>query len=371
MSDKKSIKEIKELFKNSDDIYLEGLIDEYFLDERNSVKEIIKSALKRKEKLDIERKRIDNIKMLETSLYETGYKFVAGIDEVGRGPLCGPVVSAAVIMPKESKILYINDSKKLSRKKREELFEKIKKEACYIGIGVVDNERIDEINILNAAKESMIKAIDNLEVKPDYLIIDALSLDNNIKQESIIKADEKIYCVSAASIVAKCYRDSLMQKYAKEYPEYKWEKNMGYGTAEHMEAIEKLGLTPLHRKSFLKSKTGALSKKEGNEYERVVCNYLKRKGYEILSRNYTTKFGEIDIISKEGSTVVFVEVKGRRENSLVSGFEAVDKKKRECIRKSSEIYIEENSIRNLCRFDVIEIINASFAYRINHIENAF
>jgi ribonuclease HII len=193
---------------------------------------------------------IMNRKEYENKLYKEGFNFIAGIDEVGRGPLVGPVVTAAVIFPKDFNNEQINDSKKLNEKKREYLYNIIKENALSIGIGIVDNNRIDEINILNATKEAMIKAIKNLTIKPDYLLIDAVKLDIDIKSDSIIKGDEKSLSIAAASIIAKVTRDRMMYDLDKKYPEYDFKNNKGYGTKSHIEAIKKYGILNEHRISF-------------------------------------------------------------------------------------------------------------------------
>lgn len=188
--------------------------------------------------------------------YEDKYKslgLVAGMDEAGRGPLAGPVVCACVIMPleKEKLIDGINDSKKLSPKKREELFEKIVKTAISYSIVEVDEKTIDRINILQATKLGMKKAFESLSVKPAIVLIDAVKLDIDIKQENIIKGDAKSYNIASASILAKVYRDRLMVKLSKDYPEYHFDKHKGYGTKEHIDALKKYGKCPIHRDSFI------------------------------------------------------------------------------------------------------------------------
>ena len=188
--------------------------------------------------------------------YEDKYKslgLVAGMDEAGRGPLAGPVVCACVIMPleKEKLIDGINDSKKLSPKKREELFEKIVKTAISYSIVEVDEKTIDRINILQATKLGMKKALESLSVKPAIVLIDAVKLDIDIKQENIIKGDAKSYNIASASILAKVYRDRLMVKLSKDYPEYHFDKHKGYGTKEHIDALKKYGKCPIHRDSFI------------------------------------------------------------------------------------------------------------------------
>ena len=189
--------------------------------------------------------------------YERKYegRLIAGIDEAGRGPLAGPVVCACVIMPleKDKIIEGVNDSKKLSEKKREMLFEKILATAIAYSIIEIDVKTIDEINILNATKLGMKKALENIKIKPDIVLIDAVKLETDIVQENIIKGDAKSYNIASASILAKVYRDRLMEKLAVEYPEYGFEKHKGYGTKLHIENLKKYGKTPIHRKTFIKN----------------------------------------------------------------------------------------------------------------------
>ena len=193
--------------------------------------------------------------------YENKYKHlgvIAGVDEAGRGPLAGPVVCACVVMPLDANKIIdgINDSKKLSSKKRESLYQKIIETAISYSIVEVDQNTIDNINILNATKQGMILAIKNLKIEPNIVLIDAVKLDINIRQENIIKGDAKSYNIAAASILAKVYRDRLMLNYCKEYPEYGFDKHKGYGTKLHIENLKKYGPCPIHRKSFIKNFVG-------------------------------------------------------------------------------------------------------------------
>ena len=208
--------------------------------------------IKRQAKLAKEIERTEALKKYEREYAD--YEYICGIDEVGRGPLAGPVVAGAVILPKDCDILYINDSKKLSAKKREELYDIILEKAVAVGLGFVSNERIDEVNILNATYEAMREAINNLKVKPDILLNDAVTIPEvDIRQVPIIKGDAKSISIGAASIVAKVTRDRLMVKYDEVYPEYAFASNKGYGTAEHIEALKKYGPSPIHRASFIKN----------------------------------------------------------------------------------------------------------------------
>ena len=229
---------------------LELFIKEYGSDERSGVISLVNKAKKAMEALDKEILRTEGLKKYEYEYAEYGY--VCGIDEVGRGPFAGPVVACAVILPANSNILYLNDSKKLSEKKREELYDVIMKEAVAVGIGMRDAARIDEINILQATYEAMREAISNLKVKPDVLLNDAVTIPGvDIKQVPIIKGDAKSVSIAAASIVAKVTRDRMMVEYDKEYPGFDLASNKGYGTQKHIDALKMQGPTPIHRRSFI------------------------------------------------------------------------------------------------------------------------
>ena len=195
------------------------------------------------------KEKLDNYKY-ELELKQKGIKLIAGVDEVGRGPLIGPVVAAAVILPVNFKLDGLTDSKKLSEKKREAYYELIKKEAVAIGVGVISEKRIDEINIYEATKEAMKEAINNLEVKPEHILIDAMPLDLEIPTTSIIKGDLLSISISAASVIAKVTRDHMLYEIDKEYPMYDLKNNKGYGTKRHIEAIKQYGITKYHRLSF-------------------------------------------------------------------------------------------------------------------------
>lgn len=248
----KSIKEIKEEFSKANINNINLLINEYICDERQGIKNLIKTY--KNKLIDYEKEifRTENMKKYEKEAYNKGKTLIGGIDEVGRGPFAGPVVTACVVLPKDFNVLCINDSKKLKEEKRIELFKEIEKYAIDISINMEDNLVIDDINILQATKKSMLKNIENLKQKPDYLILDAIDIETNIPYLSMIKADEKSISVACASIIAKVTRDEYMKKMSVIYPQYKFDENKGYGTKEHIEAIKKYGPCPIHRKSFIK-----------------------------------------------------------------------------------------------------------------------
>lgn len=203
-----------------------------------------------------EEQRLIELKKIEEEIYlkNPNFKYICGIDEAGRGPLAGPVVVACAIMPRNSMIEGVNDSKKISEKKREELFEKITEEAISYGVGIIDQKEIDRINILNATKEGLTMAVKELSIRPDLIIVDALKgIDTDgIPYESMIKGDAKCYSIAAASIIAKVTRDRIMRQWDEIYPQYGFIKHKGYGTAAHIAAIKEYGPCPLHRNSFIK-----------------------------------------------------------------------------------------------------------------------
>lgn len=244
------IGEIKEKLAALGDGELASFIRQYSSDERSGVIKLVDTARKRCDRYEKELQRTEALKKYEKE-YDK-YSYICGIDEVGRGPLAGPVVAGAVILPKDCDILYINDSKKLSAAKREELYDIIMEKAVAVGIGMVGPDRIDEINILQATYEAMRQAIGKLDPQPALLLNDAVTIPQvTIPQVPIIKGDAKSISIGAASIVAKVTRDRLMETYADIYPEYGFAGNKGYGSAEHIAALKQYGPTPIHRRSFI------------------------------------------------------------------------------------------------------------------------
>ena len=247
---KESIKEIDSRLKMAEDAEREQLMKVYAPDDRAGVQKLLEKYRKQKEKLLAEKERLAKMRQYEEKYAD--YAFICGIDEVGRGPLAGPVVAGAVILPKECEILYINDSKKLSAAKRDELYDEIMDKAVAVGLGMASPARIDEINILQATYEAMCMAISNLSVQPDLLLNDAVTIPEiEIMQIPIIKGDAKSVSIAAASIREKVTRDRLMVEYEKVFPGYDFASNKGYGTKAHIEGLKKLGPTPIHRMSFI------------------------------------------------------------------------------------------------------------------------
>lgn len=219
-------------------------------DNRTGIQAAIKKRQKELEKEAAEDARLEAMLFYEKALYENGVELIAGIDEVGRGPLAGPVVAAAVILPKGCKIRYLNDSKKIPKSKHEAIYNEIIEHAVAVGVGVKDAAVIDQVNIYEATKLAMLEALGQLSQEPEHLLIDAMKLDTSIPQTSIIKGDANSLSIAAASIVAKVTRDKMMADYDKEFSGYGFAKNAGYGTSEHLEGLNKLGITPIHRKTF-------------------------------------------------------------------------------------------------------------------------
>ncbi|MCY7177998.1 ribonuclease HII [Streptococcus gallolyticus subsp. gallolyticus] len=247
-----TVKEIKEALAA-----IESLDDARWQDYESDGRAGVQKAIQQRKKAiqaDIDEDlRLENMLRYEKELYQQGYQAIAGIDEVGRGPLAGPVITACVILPKNCKIKHLNDSKKIPKNHHEEIYQEILARALGIGIGIVDNNVIDQINIYEATKVGMLQAINQLKgevTKPDYLLIDAMHLETSIPQQSLIKGDANSLSIAAASIVAKVTRDRMMADYANDYPGYAFEKNVGYGTKEHLEGLKKYGITPIHRKTF-------------------------------------------------------------------------------------------------------------------------
>ncbi len=249
---KKSISQIKEEFEQADAAQRAVLYEVYSSDDCAGVKKLVSAYRKKEEALQKERMRLEDMRSFEHK-YST-YSLICGIDEAGRGPLAGPVVAGAVILPKECEILYLNDSKKLSPAKREALYEEIMEKAAAVGVGMASPARIDEINILQATYEAMREAVANLGVTPELLLNDAVTIpDVSIPQVPIIKGDAKSVSIAAASIIAKVTRDRLMVQYDKILPGYGFARHKGYGSKDHIEAIRRLGPTPIHRQTFIKN----------------------------------------------------------------------------------------------------------------------
>ena len=244
-----TIKEVKERLAMIDELD-HPFFEELILDGRAGVQAAISKRKRELQKQVDEDLRLEKMLAYEKELYAQGIDLIAGVDEVGRGPLAGPVVAAAVILPKACKIPGLNDSKKIPKSKHKEIYEAVLQNAIAIGIGIKDNQVIDQVNIYEATKLAMMEAIGQLDPQPQHLLIDAMKLDLPISQTSIIKGDANSLSIAAASIVAKVTRDQMMEEFDKEYPGYDFAKNAGYGTVNHLASLDQLGVTPIHRRSF-------------------------------------------------------------------------------------------------------------------------
>lgn len=244
-----SIAEIKKVLQSITDP-LDERLELFRVDTRKGALSALSSWERKMEKQRLKEMKLQEMLVYEKRAWSYGKKMIAGIDEVGRGPLAGPVVAAAVILPEDFNIIGINDSKQLSLAKREELFDIIQSEALAIGIGIKDSLIIDKVNIYEASKLAMVEAVEKLQHQPDHLLVDAMTLPFSIPQESIIKGDANSVSIAAASIIAKVTRDRMMEEYDTLYPGYGFSKNSGYGTKEHLIGLDTLGVTPIHRHSF-------------------------------------------------------------------------------------------------------------------------
>ena len=373
-----SISEIKEILSNCSMEELPEQMKQFEEDSRKGVQTSLASFRKKYEKHQQELARLEEILSYERGLWEAGYDLIAGIDEVGRGPLAGPVVAAAVILPKECKIEGVNDSKKLSAKKREELYDIILEKAVSYGIGVVSNERIDEINILQATYEAMREALSQLKPKADYILADAVTIPMvSTPQRGIVKGDAKSMSIGAASIVAKVYRDRMMEAYEEIYPGYGFASNKGYGAAEHIEGIKKQGITPIHRKTFVKNflpQDGDTTTDKGHRGEALAAKQMEKMGYEILERNFHALKGEIDIIAKKENVIVFTEVKYRKNEEMGTPAEAVNHWKQQHIIRAAKAYIAQKCLMEMgydFRFDVAEVLTSEGKTYFRYTEDAF
>lgn len=249
MTNELTITEIKNKLKDLQTLE-DPFIDECRKDQRKGVQMALLSFEKGIAKREEERRLFDSKSVFEKQIRKEGYQYIVGIDEAGRGPLAGPVVAGAVILPEDFYLPGLNDSKQLSAAKRKQYYEYIKENALAVGVGIIHSKEIDEINIYQAAKKAMLTAVDQLEIFPEYALIDAMELNLPVPQISLIKGDSKSVSIAAASVIAKETRDRLMMEYAEAYPQYGFEKHMGYGTSSHLEAIEKYGPVEWHRMTF-------------------------------------------------------------------------------------------------------------------------
>ena len=302
---------------------------------------------------------------------------IAGVDEAGRGPLAGPVVAATVILDEQNRISGLADSKKLTAKKREKLFQEIMQHA-EVGIGVVDVEEIDKNNILKATQKAMYKAIGALKTKPDKALIDGYALPNQIiPNKGIIGGDDKIDCIRAASIIAKVTRDRMMQQYDIIFPEFGFARHKGYGTILHMEKLSEYKACPIHRKSFkpvnenLPTITWLKSQRRIGQWgERLAALEYFNNGYKIHALNhYCAPYGEIDIIAEKDNELVFAEVKTAARKTLGGVEGQVDEVKLQHLSNAIDKYIMDNEIQNDIRLDVFAIILGKNGPALKHFKD--
>lgn len=353
---KMTIEQISSWLENNswDEQFLRELMN---TDSRRGVHELVKKRLRNLEKEKEEEARLTRMLSFEKYLWDQGLEFIAGIDEAGKGPLAGPVVAAAVILPKNKRIKKVNDSKQLAAHVREELFAQIKEEALDISCGVVDVSYIDTYNIYYAGLEAMKRAVTGLKVTAEYLLTDAYLIPGiSIPQKPIKKGDTKSLSIASASIVAKVTRDKIMEDYEHKYPQYGFSQHKGYPTLGHLRAIEVHGLSPIHRLSFNR-KHASNRKILGQVGEKAAKEYLGKRGYVIDEENFTCPQGEIDIIAREGNYLVFIEVRTRSSNSFGEPFESINSIKQRRIVKLAQLYMLKKNIRNCnVRFDVVSVL---------------
>jgi len=318
---------------------------------------------------------------VERELAGCGFELVCGVDEAGRGPLAGPVFAAAVILPLGVDIPGLGDSKKLSEKVRDRLYDEIIEAAVYYGIASADHTEIDELNILRATFLAMNRAIDSLPVKPDIALIDGNREPGaKCRCKCIVGGDGKSASIAAASNLAKVSRDRFMAEMAERYPQYAFEKHKGYGTKLHYERLREHGPSEIHRATFLRKLTEDRGKRIVNDSlrrgelgERLALEYLLKKNYTCVDEGFRSRFGEIDLIVKDKEFLVFVEVKLRKDASFAQAREFVGKDKQRKMTKTAQYWLATHRTKLQPRFDVIEIYAPDDVStpEIVHIENAF
>lgn len=311
-------------------------------------------------------------------------EYIAGVDEAGRGPLAGPVCAAAVILPKGLIIEGINDSKKLTERQREKLFDTITEKAVAYCVAWGSVEEIESLNILQATMLTMQRAIEGLSVQPDFVLV-----DGNRRPETplpciaIVKGDAHSQSIAAASILAKVSRDRLMTELAQQYPVYEFDKHKGYGTQLHCEKILAYGPCPIHRASFLTKllhpeqatqKKRSRTRVVGDRGEDEALQYLLQQGYELVERNYACSYGEVDMIVRDAEYLVFVEVKSRSWDALDRPSAAVDQRKRRKLLQTADHYINEHGLDRIQRMDIVEVVfdpTGRGPSQITHLKGAF
>jgi ribonuclease HII len=349
-------------------------------DRRSGVRRLAVQARKVRRRQQAERARLRRMVEHEQRWWQSGLTRVAGVDEVGRGCLAGPVVAAAVVLPTQLSIDGIDDSKKLDREMRESLCAQIEQQALGIALSSISAGRIDEINILEASMEAMRHALAHLDPSPQQVLVDGNRTPGSPYPEmAIVGGDARSISIAAASIVAKVHRDRLMVGHHDAYPEYGFRSNKGYASREHMAALDVHGPCPLHRKSFSpvtrpRHDDEQLHLELGSRGEALAADYLKAKGYRILERRYRAAGGEIDLVAEKEGCVAFVEVKTSQSSILdYNPEERVAARKKSHLVRASRIYMRDRQTQGgAYRFDVIAVgLQGEAAPQIHHLEAAF
>ena len=408
-----------------DDRALQALLEQ---DRRVGVRRLAAQQSRRRQRQEAEKARLERLLELERRLWERGIEWIAGVDEVGRGCLAGPVVAAAVVFPRDVLIPGLDDSKKLRPEKREELLGEIRRLAVAVGMGQVEAEDIDRLNILQASLQAMRLALTDLGLAPGQVLVDGrVKPGSGFPETAVVDGDARSLSIAAASVVAKVHRDRLMVEWARCYPHYGFARHKGYGSEEHLRALQEHGPCPLHRRSFgpvaaliepeqsrtflvfkegledclsrpelervahfIKEGTGELNAAEltelrdlyrvrrrqlddiGRQGEKAAADFLAGQGYEVLERNYRAAGGEIDLIARQENCLVFVEVKSSQAGSLGTPEERVQRAKQAHIARAAQCYLLQCGDEGLdCRFDVIAVSLHAGRPEITHFKDAF
>ena len=322
----------------------------------------------------------------ENLLIQKGYPLIAGVDEVGRGPLAGPVAAAAVILdPSADHDWYedLDDSKVVPPRKRQQLAKLIQTHASAVNVAFVESQEIDAFGIVPATKTSMARAIAGLKVRPDHVLVDAVPLPEiSIPFRAVTKGDALCRSIAAASIVAKVARDRRMRQEHRIHPAYGFSRHKGYASPEHLKKLNELGPCSIHRRSFAPVRNllqppadvSASTRSRGRIAEAAAAVFLESRGYRVLERGFTCRWGEIDLVAQHGETIAFVEVKSRRSSSMGTPFESITRKKQRSLVLSAQEFIQQRSLDNVAwRIDVVAArLKASNdgAYSFEHLENA-
>lgn len=397
-----TISQIRELLRYPDDINA-ALLDILDADPRAGVRRLVLKERRRRKAVAAERARLEKMRTLEKQLHERGFWRIAGVDEAGRGPLAGPVVAAAVILPLEVLIPGLNDSKALTPDRRSSLYERITETSVAQGIGEASAEEIDRINILQATYLAMRRAIKRLGVAPDRVLVDGAGVPGSPYRElAVVDGDAVSLSIAAASILAKVTRDRKMAAFHREFPEYGFEDHKGYGSADHRRALRIHGPCRIHRMSFrgvrstnhagsapeFAGTTGGTTDEDrrsprvrnaqtqlfrtGRRGENAAAAMLARKGYRILRRNYRAGGGEIDLIVSRDHVLAFVEVKTAAAKSFGPPEVRVTREKQRQIARTACAYLQRHPAPDLApRFDVVAVHFRDGSPRIRHLESAF